>query len=278
VLALGLALVASVAWGAADFLGGLKSRLLPMLVVIGGSQLIGLLLVTTILAAGGGSLPSSRTLAWAALGGISGLVGLGAFYRGMVIGAISIIAPVSASGAVIPVAAGLARGERPAAYALAGIGLAIVGVMLASAEPTAAGRPVLSRGIPFALAAAAGFGIFFVALNRASAGGQALEAAFSMRLATAPLLLATALVLRPRLRMPPAELGWIVVLGVLDAGANVLYAFATTQGLMSLVSVVGSLYPVTTVMLAQALLREHVSVPQRLGIALAIVGVALIAV
>ncbi|MGZ4399013.1 MAG: EamA family transporter, partial [Gaiellaceae bacterium] len=117
-----------------------------------------------------------------------------------------------------------------------------------------------------------------VALNRASAGSHALEAAFAMRLATAPLVIAAALVLRPSLRMPPLELGWIVLLGVLDAGANVLYALATTRGLMSLVSVVGSLYPVTTVMLAQALLREHVSTHQRLGIAFAIAGVALIAV
>jgi drug/metabolite transporter (DMT)-like permease len=276
-LALGLALAASVAWGTADFLGGLKSRLLPLVVVIGGSQLIGLALVATLLV-GRGSLPGSRTLFWASLGGTTALIGLGAFYRGLAIGTMSIIAPVSASGAAIPVAIGLARGERPSTYALVGIGLAMIGVMLASAEPSASGRPSMSRGIPFALAAALGFGFFFFALSRASAGGQALEAAFSMRLVTAPMMVVAALVLRPSLRMPPVEVGWIILIGLLDAGANVLYAFATTHGLLSLVSVVGSLYPVTTVMLAQAVLREHVSDHQRVGIALALAGVALIAV
>ncbi|MGZ4387604.1 MAG: EamA family transporter [Gaiellaceae bacterium] len=276
-LALGLALAASVAWGAADFLGGLKSRPLPLLVVIGGSQLVGLILVAA-LTLGRGSFPNGHTAAWAALGGIAGVVGVAAFYRGMAIGTISVIAPVSATGAAIPLAVGLARGERPTLYALAGIALAMVGVVLASAEPNPGGRPGISRGIPLAFAAAVGFGLFFLALSRASAHNHALEAAFAMRLSSVPLLIAAIAVTRPTLRLPPIEAGWIVLLGVLDAGANVVYALAAARGLMSLVSVVGSLYPVTTVMLAQALLREHVSTHQRLGIALAIAGVALIAV
>jgi len=275
VLGLGLALAASVSWGLSDYLGGVKSRVVPLLTLIAVSQLAGLVLTATI-AGATGSFPNARTAVYAALGGVAGVVAVGAFYRGMAIGRISIVAPVSATGVALPLAVGLARGERPGALALAGIALALVGVVLASAESDPSGNRGIASGVPLALAAAFGFGVFFLFLAKASEHHQALAASFVLRLTTAPLVLIVLLLLRQPLRIPPRNLRWLVLVGVLDSGANTLYALATDHGLLSLVSVLSSLYPLTTVLLAQALLREHVSRHQKVGIVAALAGIALI--
>jgi len=275
VLGLLLALGASVSWGVADYLGGVKSRVVPLLTLIAVSQLAGLVL-TAAIAGATGSFPDARTAVYAALGGTAGVIAVAAFYRGMAIGRISIVAPVSATGVVLPVAVGLARGEKPGSLALAGIALALVGVILASAESEPGGGPGLAAGVPLALAAAFGFGVFFLFVAKASEHHHALAATFVLRLTTAPLVLLALLLLRQPFRIPPRNLHWLVLLGVLDSGANTLYALATDHGLLSLVSVLGSLYPLTTVLLAQALLREHVSRHQKVGVVAALAGIALI--
>jgi drug/metabolite transporter (DMT)-like permease len=275
VLGLLLALGASVSWGVADYLGGVKSRVVPLLTLIAVSQLAGLVL-TAAIASATGSFPDARTAVYAALGGTAGVIAVAAFYRGMAIGRISIVAPVSATGVVLPVAVGLARGEKPGSLALAGIALALVGVILASAESEPGGGPGLAAGVPLALAAAFGFGVFFLFVAKASEHHHALAATFVLRLTTAPLVLLALLLLRQPFRIPPRNLHWLVLLGVLDSGANTLYALATDHGLLSLVSVLGSLYPLTTVLLAQALLREHVSRHQKVGVVAALAGIALI--
>ena len=274
-LGLVFALGASVSWGVADYLGGVKSRVVPLLTLIAVSQLAGLVLMAAI-AGATGSYPDARTTIYAALGGTAGVIAVAAFYRGMAIGRISIVAPVSATGVVIPIAAGLARGEKPGTMALVGIALALLGVILASAESEPGGSRGLAAGVPLALAAAFGFGVFFLFLAKASEHHQALAAAFVLRLTTAPLVLLALLLLRQPLRVPPRNLHWLVLVGVLDSGANTLYALATDHGLLSLVSVLGSLYPLTTVLLAQALLREHVSRHQKVGVVAALAGIALI--
>lgn len=274
-LGLLLALGASVSWGVADYLGGVKSRVVPLLTLIAVSQLAGLVL-TAAIASATGSFPDARTAVYAALGGTAGVIAVAAFYRGMAIGRISIVAPVSATGVVLPVAVGLARGEKPGSLALAGIALALVGVILASAESEPGGGPGLAAGVPLALAAAFGFGVFFLFVAKASEHHHALAATFVLRLTTAPLVLLALLLLRQPFRIPPRNLHWLVLLGVLDSGANTLYALATDHGLLSLVSVLGSLYPLTTVLLAQALLREHVSRHQKVGVVAALAGIALI--
>lgn len=274
-LGLVLAFSASVSWGVADYLGGIKSRVVPLLALIAVSQLAGLAL-TAVIAGATGSFPDARTAVYAALGGTAGVIAVAAFYRGMAIGRISIVAPVSATGVVLPVAFGLARGEKPGSLALAGIALALAGVILASAETEPGESPGLAAGVPLALAASLGFGIFFLFLAKASEHHHALAAAFVLRLTTAPLVLLALLLLRQPLRIPPCNLRWLVLVGVLDSGANTLYALATDHGLLSLVSVLGSLYPLTTVLLAQALLREHVSRHQKVGIVAALAGVVLI--
>ena len=274
-LGLSLALAASLSWGFSDYLGGVKSRIVPLLTLIAVSQLAGLALIG-VLAVATHSYPDGRTALYSALAGSAGLVALGAFYRGMAIGRISIVAPVSATGAIIPVAVGLTRGERPGVIALVGIGLALVGVMLASAENHPEYGRSLAAEVPLALAAALGFGVFFFFLAKASENHHAIAATVMLRLTTAPLVLLGLLLLRQPLRVPRGNLHWLILVGLLDSGANTLYALATDHGLLSLVSVLASLYPLTTVLLAQALLHEHVSRHQKVGIAAALAGVVLI--
>jgi drug/metabolite transporter (DMT)-like permease len=274
-LAFGLALAASVSWGVADFLGGWKSRVVPLLTVIALSQFAGLAL-TAVVALATGSLPDERTFLYAALAGTAGLVAVAAFYRGMAVGTMSVVAPISATGVVIPVAVGLASGERPGTAALVGIALALVGVVLASAENEPGARRSLSAGVPMALAAAVGFGVFFLALGRSSHDDSGLAAAFSLRLTTVPLIVLALLAWRQPPRALRPHLHWLVAVGLLDSGANILFALAASRGLLSLVSVIGSLYPVTTVLLAQSLLRERIARHQTVGVAAALAGVALI--
>lgn len=274
-LGLALALAASLSWGFSDYLGGVKSRIVPLLTLIAVSQLAGLVL-TGVLAVATHSYPDGRTALYSALAGSAGLIALAAFYRGMAIGRISIVAPVSATGAIIPVVAGLGRGERPGAVALVGIALALAGVMLASAENHPEKGRSLAAEVPLALAAALGFGVFFFFLAKASENHHAIEASLMLRLTTAPLVLLALFALRQPFRVPRGNLHWLILVGLLDSGANTLYALATDHGLLSLVSPLASLYPLTTVLLAQALLHEHVSRHQKLGIAAALAGVVLI--
>ena len=272
---LALALAASVSWGFSDYLGGVKSRIVPLLTLITVSQLAGLALVG-VLALATHSYPDGRTAIYSVLAGSAGLIALAAFYRGMAIGRISIVAPISATGAALPIAVGLARGERPGIAALAGIALALAGVILASSENHPERGRSLAAEVPLALGAALGFGVFFLFVAKASEHHHALAATLMLRLTTAPLVLLVLLVLRQAPRIPRGNLHWLILIGLLDSGANTLYALATDHGLLSLVSVLASLYPLTTVLLAQALLREHVSRHQRLGIVAALAGVVLI--
>ena len=167
VTAIGLAFAASVLWGVGDFFGGLTSRRLATLAVVAISQLFGFGGILVVAAFGGGDFPGLTAVAAAMAAGLAGAIGLAGLYRGMAIGAMGVVAPISASAAVIPVTVGLARGERPSALQLAGVALALFGVVLVSREPGAEWR--LSAGVPLALVAALGFGGYFVFMDRASA-------------------------------------------------------------------------------------------------------------
>ena len=274
-VAVALGLAASVSWGVADFLGGLKSRQLHVLSVLLLTQLVGLLLVGVLVAARGGGPPDARFLVYGALAGLSGLIGLAAFYRGMAVGAMAVVAPISATGAAIPVVVGVATGDRPSAIQAAGLLLALVGVVIASREGGAAGAR-LAAGTGLALAAAAGFGGFFVGMDAASDGGV-LWALLAARTFDVALLAGAALLVRPGLALGGRDTRDIVAVGVFDVAANALFALASTEGLVSLVAVVASLYPVVTIFLARAVLGERIGTSRGVGVALALAGVAAIA-
>jgi drug/metabolite transporter (DMT)-like permease len=255
--------------------------------VLAISQAAGLVAVAAAVTIRGDGPPSDSGFAvWAALGGIAGAAGLAAFYRGLVVGAMSIVAPVSATAAVIPVAVGVATGERPSAIQAVGVALAILGVAAASSEgvgnENGAATPSITRrrratGIPLALLAAAGFGAFFVGLDAAANEGEVLWAMLVARIASGSLLVAAALVLRPPLEGGRSQIPALVAIGLLDVSANLLFAVASTLGFVSIVGVLASLYPVITIFLARAVLRERIDRVQEVGVAGALGGVALIA-
>ncbi len=271
-LAAVLALAASVSWGVADFLGGLKSRTIPLVAVLALAQPIGLALVAAIaFASGHASIPASAL--WAVPASFLGAAGIAAFYRGMAIGTISIVAPIAATGAAIPVVVGIALGDRPSPLQLAGFPLAIAGVILASREtgPNAAGAR-LGAGVVWALVAAIGFGGYFVPMHEASED-DFLAAALVFKLSIATLLLAVFATVRPRTDLRRSDAAAIAAIGISDTGGNVFFAAASTLGLVSVVSVLASLYPVTTVALAWLYLGERIGRTQRIGVVVTLVGV-----
>jgi drug/metabolite transporter (DMT)-like permease len=277
VAALLLAFASSVAWGAGDFLGGLKSRRLPLLNVLVAAQLTGLVLIAGFVAIRGEGPPGGDLAFWGPFSGLAGAVGLAAFYRGLAVGNMGVVAPISATAAVVPLVVGVAGGDRPGELQYVGIALALFGVVLASREEVAGrlgGRT--ARGAGLALLSALGFGLFFVGMDHASDEDVAW-AILANRLTSATVLLAAFAVLRPPLAARRADIPVLALIGVLDIGANAMFAVASTQGLVSLVSVLGSLYPLTTVGLAAVVLGERPHRLAQVGVALALCGVALIA-
>lgn len=272
--AVALALAVSALWGVGDFLGGLSSRRLPALTVLAAAELVGCLAVAAFVAATRASAPSATAFAFAALAGIGGVVGLGGLYRGMAVGAMGVVAPISAASAVIPVVVGLARGERPSSLQLAGILLTLLGVVLVSREESALGAGV-AAGVGLALVAATGFGLYFVFLDAASDEGAAW--AVLVARGTATVLAFVAAFARSAWRPPARALPTLAAIGLFDASSNVLLAVALNEGLVSVVSVLSSLYPVVTVLLAMSLLGERMGRVQAIGVAVALGGVALIA-
>jgi len=219
-------------------------------------------------------LPSWAAVGWAALAGSAGIVALGAFYRALAIGTMSVVAPISATAAAVPVLVGLAEGERPGGLQIAGMVAALAGVILASREPVEEGCPPANRAaIGLALVAAAGFGTFFVGIDRASATAEVPWVIVVQRCCSVSLLVIATLVVRPRLPRDGASLLVLAAVGLLDLGANGLYALATTKGLLSVVSVLGSLYPAVTVVLARFVLAERIARVQEVGVVLALAGV-----
>lgn len=272
--AIALALGASLCWGTGDFLGGLGSRRLPTLTVLAVSELVGLLAIGAFVAFRADAPPPPEAIGLAAAAGLAGALGLGSLYRGMAVGAMAVVAPISASAAIIPVVVGLALGDRPSALQLGGMAVVLAGVSLAAREREVTDKR-LAAGVPLAVLAALGFGLYFLLIDPASDGGAAWAVLVARSTATVGAV-AAAVALRSRLPRV-ADLPMLATIGVFDVGANAMLAVALTKGLVGLVAVLSSLYPVVTVLLARAVLGERVAPAQRLGVVLALGGVAAIA-
>lgn len=269
-----LALGAALIFGAGDFLGGLASRRAPTLTVVIWSQAAGfavLLLALPLLPA----TPTATDVAWGAVAGLFGSAAVGLLYRGLAIGAMGVVSPITAVlAALLPVAYGALRHALPSPTAVAGIAVSLVAVVAISAAPTHGG-PSARRGIPEAIAAGALFGAFFIVLaqTHTNAGLYPLVGA---RVASTVVFIATATVLRIPLRPPRAALTAIVAGGACDMLANILYVLAVHSGLVAIVAVLTSLYPASTVALAAIVLHERLRGIQWAGVAFALLGVALI--
>ena len=272
-----LALLSSLLWGGADFLGGTVSRRLPALLVVGASQFAGLLAIALVAVATGELDAPTGYLPWAVAAGIAGLIGLVAFYSALAMGTMGVVSPIAALGVVVPVVVGLARGERPAALQLAGIVLAVVGVVLASG-PELGGRAG-ARPLLLAAVAAIGFGLalLFIAEGARSSTVMTLV---TMRVTSVTIVatLLVALARRTSVRLSSRDLPLIAVIGIGDVAANLAFGAASTKGLVSVVAVLGSLYPVVTVLLARVVHQERLALVQNVGVVAALGGVTLIAV
>ena len=272
-----LALLASGCWGLADFTGGVKSRRVPVLAVLFVVEGTGMALVLALIAIEGEPLPGGTAILESLLAGAAGIVALGAFYRALAIGTMSIVAPISSTGVAIPVLVGIATGNRLSAVVSLGLAVAVLGVVLASREQHDDMAAVRARraSVLLALAAAAGFGTYF-ALADPAADASILWLLVLSRLVAIPVL--AGILLARRVSMPGrGDLLTLIGAGTLDVSATGLYGLANTKGALAVVSVVGSLYPVTTVLLARGLLGERLRPVQAAGVVAALTGVALIA-
>jgi drug/metabolite transporter (DMT)-like permease len=270
-----LALASSVFWGTADFLGGSTARRLPVTTVLVASSVpaVGLLLVVVPVA--GGLEAPGPYLGWGIGYGAVGMVAIAAFYRALADGTMGVVAPIAATGVVVPVVVGLASGEEPALVQLVGILAALVGIVLASSGELRGGADG-GRSVVLALVAALGFGAVLTFLERGSATsvGMTLLVARSCGLVLA--------VLAAIVRRVPVT-GWrphrraLVAMGSFDVLANATYAIATHTGLLSVVAVLASLYPVVTVLLARHVHHERLTRTQAAGVTAALIGVVLMA-
>jgi drug/metabolite transporter (DMT)-like permease len=271
-----LALGGALSWGVGDFLGGLAARRIAVLSVLALSQAIGLVGVLLWVSVASDPFPGVPELLPAALAGVAGAIGLGALYRGLAVGAMGIVAPISAASPLVPLAVDAARGVVPDALQVLGVVLVVAGIITLSRDPGSDSQRI-AAGAGLAVVAALGFGLFVVGLD-AGADESAPWAVVAARSASVTLAVAAAVfVTRTSLRPPRALLPVLIGIGVFDTGANVLVAFATTKGAAGIVAVLSALYPIATVLLARLLLGEQLSVTRRVGGAVALGGAALVA-
>lgn len=276
-----LATLSALIYGCADFSGGKATRRASAATVTFCSQLTGLtvLAVAVLLVPSAG--PSARVLMFGALGGLGGALGLLLLYHGLAVGTMSIVSPVTAvTAAVIPVVFGTTfLGERPGATAVAGVVFALVAIALVSLNPGGddrASRPLRLIGI--AMGAGLGFGAFFVLLQQA---GDPRDIGLWALVGARPVSITVAGLLARRqghpLVPPRGVLPLVVGAGAMDQLANVLYVLSLSHGLLSLLAVLASLYPLSTVALARVIDGERLRRVQVLGLVCAASGLVLIA-
>lgn len=279
-MAIVLALAAAAAWGWSDFLGGVASRSAGPIAVTVTSQLIGAVPLLVVALALPGTTVAGSDLVLGAAAGAGGGAGVLLLYRGLSIGRMSVVAPITAAGAAaVPVVWGvLAEGEHPSAAAWAGVALALVAIWLVSR--TSSDGPVTAptaAGVFDAIGAGLGFASTFIVLARTGAD-SGLWPLVPMKLVTVVLVGGLAVGLRRPVAVPRGLLRTVTAVALLDAAAVTAYLLASRRGLLALVAVVGSLYPAGTVLLARARLGETIRGIQGAGLALAAAGVVLIAV
>lgn len=273
-MAVVLALVSSLMWGSADFLGGLRSRTLPALAVVAASQACGLVAIGVVAVATGAGQGSAAWVPWAVASGVVGTTALVCFYAALGSGTMGVVSPIAALGTVVPVLIGVVQGERPTSLTVAGLALALVGAVAASGPELrgqAGARPVVLAAL-----AGVGFGLALVFIERGSRA-DAVMTLTGMRATSVTVFVVVAIVVRSLGGLAPRDLPSLALVGVGDVGANLTFALASQRGFLSITAVLGSLYPVVTVLLARLVLHERLTRIQLMGVSAALAGVALVA-
>ncbi len=266
-----LALSAGVLWGTADFTGGRLSRRLPLLVVVVCSQGAGLAALLLVMVTRGHI--AAGAVGWGVVAGVLSLGSVTCFYRALAVGTMSVVAPLVAASAAVPVLAGVFGGEQPGVAAASGIVLALAGIVLVTGQ--VAVEPPLDHRLSVVLAVAAALfaGAQLVALQRAGAIDALTGVAASRAMSVAVLVCA---LIFSRVSAPARCLPAAAMVGLLDTGANLAFTVASARSLLSLTAVLASVYPVVTVALARVLLHERLRRSQWIGASLSMTGVLLI--
>ena len=278
-----LAILSAVAYGSADFLGGLASRRSNPLRVVAVSQLYGLILIAAALPFFPPDAYSTADFLWGAAAGISGGVGLVSLYRGLSQARMGVVAPIAAGvGAIMPGLFGLLSGDRPSVVASAGAVVALVAIFVVGWPAGSTGRnttldTIGTQGLPEAITAGVGFGAFFIFLSKAAAA-SGVWPLLGARLGSLALLWLLLTALPGTVSVRAETNGLVLGAGLVDVTANALFLYAARGGLLTLVAVLTSLYPAATVILARVVLRERLSRTQIGGVVLTLVGMGLIAV
>ena len=261
-------------WGTADFLGGTLSRRLPSMAVVLGSQVCAAVLMVLIATASGSWGTPPQYLGWGIAAGVSGLVALGLFYTALAEGTMGIVSPIAALGVLVPIGLGLVRGQIPAAGQFFGILLALIGIVLASGPElsgAASAKPVL-----LAIASAVGFGVALACIAAGSASSVVMTMT-TMRLTSLVVAVGVVAVTRSLGGITGRDVPLLALTGSFDVLANVLFGVASGLALLPVVAVLGSLYPVATIVLAWRVHHERLAPVQYAGIIVALSGVAMIA-
>ena len=287
-MAVVLAIGAALGFGTADFIGGLKSRCHPLPLVLAISQGTALVVVSIALITTQQPLASIEGAGIGFLSGVFSLLGLAVYYRGLAIGAMGVVGPIAATAVVIPLSVGLISGDQLSAFQVAGIALAIMGIVGLAYRPTtgSSGHRV-AVGVGLGVLAALGIGIYYSLVDAAAASATVLWVVFFNRLGAVVTIAALVYPFsarvglnrpeRPRVELSLRDTGWLVTMGVIAVISIGLLAAATTQGALSIVSVLAATFPVTTILLARLVLGERLRAVQRVGTVVALAGVALIA-
>jgi drug/metabolite transporter (DMT)-like permease len=269
-------LLAALSYGLADFCGGLTSKRGSAWGVALVASLAGAItVVATSLAVSGD--PRTADFGWAVAAGVGNGFGTAFLYRGLSSGRMGVVAPVSGVGAaVIPVIVGVALGERPALMVWVGIALAVPAIWLVAREPDGLGGPSAPGGVLDGSLAGLGFGFFFGALAQRADDAGLLPLALNQLVAGAVIVL-VALALGQSWRPSPGTVPGGAAAGVLGTAAMGCFLYATREGYLSIASVVTSLYPAFTVLLAATVLREHFHRAQAIGLGMCAAAVVLVA-
>lgn len=272
-MAILLSLLSSLMWGASDFAGGLMSKRYPAIVMVAWSSFFGFLMATFLVAVSIGWHGPYAWLPWGMAAGASGALGLICYYWALSSGTMGVVAPVTSLGIIVPVVIGIASGESPSAITMLGILVAIIGIVLTSGpEFTGGASPK-----PVMIAALGGlfFGIFFVFMDAGSEDGPLLTL-WAMRATVAGAFVVVALIKRTTGGVKGIDYAYVAAIAAGDLGANFTFGVASTMGYVSITSVLASLFPVVTVLLARFVLHERLRRVQIIGVVVTMAGVALI--
>lgn len=273
-MAILLSLLSSLMWGTSDFAGGLMSKRYPAMVIVAWSSLFGFLMASVAVALTTGWHGPYAWLPYGMAAGAAGALGLICYYYALSAGTMGVVAPVTSLGIIVPVVFGIARGESPSTITMIGIAIAIVGIVLTSGPEFSGG----ASPKPVIVAAMGGlfFGIFFVFMDAGSEDGPLLTL-WAMRATVAGAFVIVALFRRTTGGVNGIDYAYIAAIAAGDLGANLTFGIASTKGYVSITSVLASLFPVVTVLLARFVLNERLRRIQIVGVAVTMVGVAFIA-